>query len=127
MRSWNYTHSLSGYSVTISEGPWWSFVPEAISNTVFGICDKMPTWQIKKHPDPIEDWSYTLHDLFHLYICNPISQWSFRVESKHQIEYRLDIPTSDLVNLCQSDFRFREFYNQCQSIEDVTDDEDTQE
>lgn len=106
MRDWNV--GINDYyktaSLILDEGPWYAFV---LSDLIMMICSKIPSVPLPfgsliKIRDKEDDKTYTINeyygdmsDLFHLFICSPITSYCF---SKIKTIHSLDYPYEDISN-----------------------------
>ncbi len=78
--------------IFLKEAPWYVFMIESI---VMNICHLIPRIPLPKSIKVIRegeeytlrDWYGTTADLFHIYVCAPISGWCSKKTKTHDIEF----------------------------------------
>jgi hypothetical protein len=90
MRRWSV--GINNYYFTsciyLDEAPWYVF---ALENTIQQICSYFPSISLPKikitmdgEETTLKEWYGSTSDLFHIFICAPISEWCFKkTETKY--------------------------------------------
>lgn len=114
MRQFTYYVGKDTCGVNLEVAPWYVFLLEDL---VFRVCDSIPMWlklpkipitvmeDGKPHKTNLQGWYGGVHSLFHIYVCSPVSNWTYKNTKTTQIPFHSDEEKNKLIELIGDDAR----------------------